>query len=160
MKQNLIKAFPGSTKTPKRRGRGQTRGNYSGRGMKGQNARSGGGVRPGFEGGQTPLIRRMPKLKGFLNPNKITYTTVNLDQLSVFVDGDTVDAKTLKQKNVIKRIGKIKLLGNGDLSAKLEILVDRASKSAIEKAEKNGSKITLKKLPVIEKKTRAKKVAA
>ncbi len=143
MKQNSLKAFPGSTKSAKRRGRGQTRGNYSGKGMKGQNARSGGGVRPGFEGGQTPLIRRMPKLKGFLNPNKITYISVNLDQLDVFADGDTVNAKTLKEKNVTKKVGKIKLLGDGELKAKLSITVDKASKSALEKAEKAGAKVTL-----------------
>jgi large subunit ribosomal protein L15 len=143
MKQNSLKAFPGSTKNAKRRGRGQTRGNYSGKGMKGQNARSGGGVRPGFEGGQTPLIRRMPKLKGFLNPNKITYISVNLGQLAVFADGDTVDAKTLKAKNVTKKIGKIKLLGDGELKVKLNITVDKASKTAIEKAEKAGAKVTL-----------------
>ncbi len=143
MKQNSLKAFPGSTKSAKRRGRGQTRGNYSGKGMKGQNARSGGGVRPGFEGGQTPLIRRMPKLKGFLNPNKITYISVNLDQLSGFADGDTVDAKTLKARNVTKKIGKIKLLGDGELKAKLNITVDKASKNALEKAEKAGAKVTL-----------------
>ena len=143
MKQNSLKSYPGSTKTSKRRGRGQSGGNYSGRGMKGQGSRSGGGVRPGFEGGQTPLVRRMPKLKGFLNPNKITYTCVNFTQLSVFADGDTVDAKTLKAKNVIKKIGKLKLLADGELKTKLNITVDRASKTAIEKAEKVGSKVTL-----------------
>lgn len=143
MKQNTLKAFPGSTKNSKRRGRGQTRGNYSGRGMKGQGSRSGGGVRPGFEGGQTPLVRRMPKLKGFLNHNKITYISVNFSQLAVFSDGDTVDAKTLKEKNVIKKLGKIKLLATGELAAKLKITVDRASKSAMEKAEKAGATVTL-----------------
>jgi large subunit ribosomal protein L15 len=143
MKQNSLKAFPGSTKDAKRRGRGQSRGNYSGRGMKGQGSRSGGGVRPGFEGGQTPLVRRMPKLKGFLNPNKVNYTSVNLDQLAVFSDGDTVDAKTLKEKNVTKKLGKIKLLGDGELKVKLNITVDRASKSAMEKVEKAGAKLTL-----------------
>lgn len=143
MKQNIIKSYPGSTKSSKRRGRGQTRGNYSGRGMKGQGARSGGGVRPGFEGGQTPLVRRMPKLKGFLNPNKVTYISVNLNQLAVFADGDDVDAKTLKAKNVTKKLGKIKLLGDGELKTKLNITVDRASKSAIDKAEKAGAKVNL-----------------
>lgn len=143
MKQNSLKAFPGSTKDAKRRGRGQSRGNYSGRGMKGQGSRSGGGVRPGFEGGQTPLVRRMPKLKGFLNPNKVNYTSVNLDQLAVFSDGDTVDAKTLKEKNVTKKLGKIKLLGDGELKVKLNITVDRASKSAMEKVEKAGAKLIL-----------------
>ena len=143
MKQNSLKAFPGSTKGAKRRGRGQSRGNYSGRGMKGQGSRSGGGVRPGFEGGQTPLVRRMPKLKGFLNPNKEIYRAVNLDQLAVFADGDTVDAKTLREKNVLKKTGKIKLLGTGELKAKLKISVHRASKSAMEKVEKAGATLTL-----------------
>jgi len=143
MQQNSLKSFPGSTKNAKRRGRGQTRGNYSGKGMKGQNARSGGGVRPGFEGGQTPLIRRMPKLKGFNNPNKITYETVNMRQLNVFKAGDTVDVKTLKEMNVIKKPAKIKLLGDGELKVKLTIIVDKASKMALEKAEKAGATVTL-----------------
>lgn len=143
MKQNTLKPYPGSTQSKKRIGRGLTGGNYSGRGMKGQGSRSGGGVRPGFEGGQTPLVRRMPKLKGFLNPNKESYHSLNLSQLSVFSDGDTVDAKTLKEKNIIKKLGKIKLLGDGELKAKLKITVDRASKSAMEKAEKAGATVTL-----------------
>lgn len=143
MKQNTLKPTAGSTKDKIRRGRGQTRGNFSGRGMKGQNARSGGGVRPGFEGGQTPLSRRMPKLKGFLNPNKEEYIALNLGQLNAFEDGETVDTKTLKAKNVLKRTGKIKLLGTGELKSKVKITVDRASASAVEKAKKAGATITL-----------------
>lgn len=143
MQQHTLKPTPGSTKNRIRRGRGQTHGNYSGRGMKGQGARSGGGVRPGFEGGQTPLSRRMPKLKGFLNPNKETYLALNLNQLNAFEDGETVDVKTLKEKNVIKKTGKIKLLGTGELKSKLKIVVDCASASAIKKAEKAGATVTL-----------------
>lgn len=143
MKQNTIKASEGSTKRAKRRGRGNSGGNYSGRGMKGQNSRTGGGVRPGFEGGQTPLVRRMPKSKGFKNYNKLDYIPVNLMQLNVFKDGDIVDVNTMKEKNVIKKIGKWKLLGTGVLEVKVKITVDRASAAAIQAAEKAGASVTV-----------------
>ncbi len=143
MQQNTLKPTAGSTKPKIRRGRGATRGNYSGRGMKGQNARSGGGVRPGFEGGQTPLVRRMPKSKGFLNHNKITYMAVNVGDLNIFKDGETVDAKLLKAKRVIKAVGPIKLLSNGELTSKIKLTVDRASAAALEKAQKAGAEVTV-----------------
>ncbi|QQR55527.1 50S ribosomal protein L15 [Candidatus Peregrinibacteria bacterium] len=143
MKQHTLKPTPGSTKSKLRRGRGLSRGNYSGRGMKGQNSRSGGGVRPGFEGGQTPLIRRMPKLKGFLNPNKVTYMPINLADLNVFKDGEKVDAKVLHAKKLIKALGKVKLLGNGELTVKVKLTVNRASATALEKAEKAGAEVTV-----------------
>ncbi len=143
MKQNTLKAFEGSTKRAKRRGRGNSGGNYSGRGMKGQKARTGGGVRAGFEGGQTPLIRRMPKSKGFKNYNKVDYIPVNLMQLNIFKDGDIADVKAMKEKNVIKKVGKVKLLGTGVLEVKIKITVDRASTAAIQAAEKAGATVTV-----------------
>ncbi len=143
MQQNTIKPFPGSKKNRKRIGRGGARGNFSGRGVKGQNARTGGGVRRGFEGGQTPLIRRMPKLKGFKNPNKEIYFPLNLSALDVFEEGATVDQKALLEKGLVKRNAKIKLLGEGTLKNKLTIVVDKASGSAIKKVEKAGGTLTL-----------------
>ena len=143
MKQNTLTPYEGSTKSRKRRGRGNTRGNYSGRGMKGQGSRSGGGVRPGFEGGQTPLIRRMPKMKGFQNPNKITYTAVNLTQLKGFKEGEEVNVAILKAKNVIKRILPVKLLATGEISVALKITVNRASAAAIAKVKKAGGEVTV-----------------
>jgi large subunit ribosomal protein L15 len=143
MKQNTLTPYEGSTKGRKRRGRGNSGGNYSGRGMKGQGSRSGGGVRPGFEGGQTPLVRRMPKMKGFQNPNKVTYTTVNLTQLKVFKEGESVNLDTLKAKNVIKRILPVKLLAAGELTVALKVTVNRASAAAIEKIKKAGGEVTL-----------------
>lgn len=143
MKQNTLKPTTGSTKSKIRRGRGLSRGNFSGRGMKGQNARSGGGVRPGFEGGQTPLVRRMPKSKGFLNPNKVTYMAINLGDLNKFKDGEAVDAKALKAAGLIKAVGPVKLLGNGELTVKIKLTVDRASASALEKAQKAGADVTV-----------------
>lgn len=152
MKQNTIKPTAGSKKNRKRIGRGGDFRLYSGRGMNGQNARSGGGVRPGFEGGQTPLLRRIPKLKGFKNPNKITYFALNVGRLDdLFKDGDTVDAKALVEKGFLKQESKLKLLGTGDLKAKLKITVDLASDSAVKKVEKAGGKLTLLKKPAEKK---------
>lgn len=145
MKQNTLKPFAGSTKSQKRCGRGQSGGNYSGRGMKGQGSRSGSGVRGAFEGGQTPLIRRMPKLKGFRNPTKESFFPLNLDMISrIFKDGETVDSKTLEDKKIIKKGAKVKLLGNGELTVNVKIVVDSASKSAVQKAEKAGATVTTK----------------
>jgi large subunit ribosomal protein L15 len=144
MKQHTLKPAKGST-TPKRRvGRGGKRGTYSGRGMNGQNARSGGGVRPGFEGGQTPLLRRIPKLKGFKNPNRVNYFALNVGKLeAVFDDGATVDAASLIEKGLLKKAIPLKLLGTGELKKKLTVTVNLASKSAIKKIEKAGGKLTL-----------------
>mgnify|MGYP001565057118 CR=1 FL=1 len=139
MKIHTIKPTRGSVKRAKRIGRGKTRGNFSGKGVKGQNARTGGGVRPGFEGGQTPLSRRMPKLKGFKNINKVSFTAVNLNQLERFEEGSTVDAKMLKIKT------NIKILGMGSLTKKLKVIADAASESAIKKLEKAGAELILPK---------------
>lgn len=144
MKQNTIKSNTGARKTRKRVGRGGSHRLYCGRGMNGQNSRSGGGVRIGFEGGQTPLLQRMPKLKGFKNPSKVDYFALNVGLLdSRFNDGDTVDAKALVEKGIIKKESPLKLLGTGELTKKLTITVNIASKSAIEKVEKAGGTMNL-----------------
>ncbi|MFA4815001.1 MAG: 50S ribosomal protein L15 [Candidatus Gracilibacteria bacterium] len=145
MKQNTLKPTPGSREDKIRRGRGRTRGNFSGRGVKGAGSRTGAKSRAAFEGGQTPLIRRMPKIKGFKNFNKEIYRTVNLEQLDVFKDGDAVDAKSLLAKRIITRKGRIKLLGTGELKVKLKITVHAASESAKKAVEKAGGELTLLK---------------
>lgn len=144
MKQNTIKSTDGARKARKRVGRGGAHGTYSGRGMKGQKARTGGGVRVGFEGGQTPLLMRMPKLKGFTNPSKVDYFGLNVSLLDQrFEDGDTVDSKALVEKGILKRETPLKLLGMGELTKKLTITVNLASKGAIEKVEKAGGTLNL-----------------
>lgn len=143
MKLHELAPAPGSTKAPKRLGRGigSGVGKTSGKGHKGQNARSGGGVRPGFEGGQMPLSRRLPK-RGFTNIFAKEYAVINLSDLSKFKDGDTVSAQTLIEKGVIKKpLDGVKVLGNGQISAKLTIVAAKVSKSAAEKIQAAGGKI-------------------
>ena len=144
MQQNTLKSNNGSRKTRKRVGRGGNRRLYAGRGMNGQNSRSGGGVRVGFEGGQTPLLRRMPKLKGFRNINRVEYFALNLGTIDkLFKDGDTVDAEALVKIKLLKKPQRIKLLGNGELTKKLTINVELASASALAKVKKAGGSLTL-----------------
>lgn len=143
MKHNTIKPAAGSTKKKIRRGRGLHGGNFSGRGVKGAGSRTGAKSRAAFEGGQTPLVRRMPKMKGFKNFNKDAYRTVNLEQLDVFEDGAVVDAKSLMEKRIVNRKGRIKLLGTGTLKSKLKITVHAASESAKKAVEKAGGELTL-----------------
>ena len=133
-----------SNKKRKRIGRGNASGHgtYSCKGMNGQTARAGGKRRPGFEGGQTPYIKRMPKLKGFKNPNRVEFQVVNIGQLNVFNDNDTVNLEKLLEKNIVSRKNQpIKLLaGKGELEKSLTIVVDKASAKAIEAVEaKKGS---------------------
>jgi len=134
---------PGARKSKKRRGRGNAsgRGTYSGRGLKGQNARSGGGVRPGFEGGQMPIQRRLPK-RGFSSLFKKVYAVVNLRDLSRFEDGAVVDEAALVQAGLVrgKRDG-IKLLGHGTLERPLTIRVHEVSRSAREKVLQAGGTV-------------------
>ena len=146
MKLNELKAPEGSRKSRNRVGRGTSSGNgkTSGRGQKGQKARSGGGVRPGFEGGQTPLFRRMPK-RGFLNVNRKEYAIVNLETLNRFEDGFVVEASSLIDEKVVKSVKDgIKILGNGELKVKdLKVSVAKISESAKAAIEKNGGKVEL-----------------
>lgn len=130
-------------KRRKRVGRGNASGHgtFSCKGMKGQTARSGGRRRPGFEGGQTPYINKLPKLKGFKNPNHVEYQVVNVGALNIFEDKATVDMEALYSKNLIsKKFKPVKLLATGELEKSLTIVVDKASKKAIEAVEsKKGS---------------------
>jgi len=134
---------PGSNKKPKRvgRGDGSGHGTTSGRGTKGQLSRSGGKTRIGFEGGQMPLQRRLPHLKGFKNNRKVVFNAVNLSMLESFKDGSTVDYKALLKKGLISKEGNpVKILGSGDIKKKLNIKANGFSKSAKEKIEKAGGK--------------------
>ncbi|MDP4007712.1 MAG: 50S ribosomal protein L15 [Candidatus Peregrinibacteria bacterium] len=147
MKLNERKSINPAKK--KRIGRGDgSCGTYSGKGMKGQTARAGGRRRPGFEGGQTPLIRRMPKLRGFTPINKITYQVINISDLEdKFNDGDTITKEMLKKAGLIFSAKKpVKLLGNGELKKKVELTVELASVSAIDKIEKAKGTLTLTKV--------------
>lgn len=141
---NLFELKPGAPKQePKRKGRGHGSGNgkTAGKGHKGQNARAGGGVRPGFEGGQMPLYRRLPK-RGFNNYEFAkVYTEVKLSDLDQFDNGTEVTAELLKEVGTIKKINDgIVILGNGDISKKLTIKAARFTKTASEKIEAAGGK--------------------
>ncbi|MCR3757998.1 50S ribosomal protein L15 [Clostridium felsineum] len=142
MKLHELKPAAGSRKSPKRvgRGTGSGLGRNAGKGEKGQNARSGGGVRPGFEGGQMPLYRRLPK-RGFTNIFAKTITAVNVDRLNIFEDGTEVTIDALIGKGIIKKVNDgVKILGNGELKKKLVVKVNKYSKSAAEKIEAAGGK--------------------
>lgn len=146
MKLNELKAAEGSRKVRNRVGRGTSSGNgkTSGRGQKGQKSRSGGGVRLGFEGGQTPLFRRMPK-RGFLNVNRKDYAIVNLDTLNRLEDGAEVTALTLVAAKIIKDVKSgIKVLANGELTVKnLKVNVAKASSAAKAAIEAAGGSVEL-----------------
>lgn len=133
----------GSNKSRKRLGRGigSGLGKTAGRGYKGQKARSGGGTRPGFEGGQMPIHRRLPK-RGFNNLFKKVYALVNLRDLSVFEPGSVVDALSLSAAGIVKgpRDG-IKLLAIGDITVPLTVKVDKASKAAVDKIQAAGGSV-------------------
>ncbi|MCH2188771.1 50S ribosomal protein L15 [Candidatus Gracilibacteria bacterium] len=146
---NTIKANPGARKTSKRvgRGNGSGKGTYSTRGCKGQNARSGGGVPQWFEGGQTPLFRRMPKLKGFSNALfKKEYNIINLSDLEILAGKGVTDItlEVLLENRVVrnKRLP-VKLLGKGALKSKVKIVVAKASESAQKAVEKAGGSIEI-----------------
>ena len=122
------------------RGIGSGVGKTSGKGHKGQNARSGGGVRPGFEGGQMPLYRRLPK-RGFTNIFAKKYVSVNVEVLDKFNDGDEVTAEALLEKGIIsKTLDGVKILGRGEVTKKVTVKVAKISESAKEKIEKAGGK--------------------
>ena len=124
------------------RGPGSGLGKTSGKGHKGQNARSGGGVNPVFEGGQLPLYRRLPK-RGFSNYEfKVRYATINVEDLNIFEEGTLVTPALLKEVGLVKKqLDGIKVLGNGTLTKKLTVQAHKFSKSAAEKIEESGSKI-------------------
>ena len=143
MKLHELRPSEGAFKTSKRlgRGTGSGLGKTSGKGHKGQNARSGGGVRPGFEGGQIPLFRRLPK-RGFSNAMfKVEYATINLSDLEKFEDGAVVTPELLKEMGILKKqLAGVKVLGNGELTKKLTVKASKFSASAVEKIEATGGK--------------------
>lgn len=146
MKLHELSPAPGSNKDVFRKGRGHGSGNgkTAGKGHKGQKARSGGGVRPGFEGGQMPLQRRVPK-RGFVNIFATKYVTINVSDLEKFEDGAVVDAQALLDAGLIKKtLDGVKVLGNGELSKKLTVNCAAFSASAKEKIEKAGGKAEVK----------------
>ena len=142
MKLHELKAAPGSHRAPKRKGRGPGtgQGKTAGRGMNGQNSRSGGGVRLGFEGGQMPLYRRIPK-RGFTNIWRVEPAIVNIGDLNVFEDGAEVTAELLKEKGLIKKPDSgLKVLGDGKLEKSLTVKANKFSKSAAAAIEQAGGK--------------------
>ena len=140
MKLNELKATEGARSTKKRIGRGLGSGNgkTSGKGQKGQNSRSGGGVAIGFEGGQTPFFKRMPK-RGFTNFTRKEYATVNVEDLNKFEDGVTVDFAAVKAAGLVKKeLDGLKVLGNGKLEKKLTVKAAKFSASAKKAIEEAG----------------------
>ena len=143
MKLYELSPAAGSVKASFRRGRGAGSGNgkTAGKGHKGQNARSGGGVRPGFEGGQLPLYRKLPK-RGFKNRFAINYAIVNVDSLNVFENGAIVDLEALKAKKIVrKELDGVKILGSGEITKALTVKATVFSATAKEKIEAAGGKI-------------------
>ena len=146
MKLHELQYTEGARKARKRVGRGTSSGTgkTAGRGQKGQGARSGGGKKPGFEGGQTPLYRRIPK-RGFNNHFAKEYAIVNIADLEAFDNDTVVDSKVLIEKGLVnKELDGIKVLGNGKLTKKLTVVATKFSKSAIEKIQAVGGKIEVK----------------
>lgn len=130
------------------RGNGSGHGTYSCRGGKGQTARTGGTIPAGFAGGQTPFMRKMPKIRGFKNPNHQEYQVVNLEDLNVFDDNTEVKLENLLSKNLVSKKNKpVKLLANGELTKTLTITVNRASAKAITAVEAKKGKINLLEKP-------------
>ena len=143
MNLHEMKYNDGARHTTKRLGRGQGsgQGKTAGKGHKGQNARSGGGVAIGFEGGQTPLFKSMPK-RGFTNINRLEYAVVNVGELNKFDEGTEITPELLKQAGLIKKtLDGVKILGHGTLEKKLNVTCNKISKSAQAAIEKAGGKV-------------------
>lgn len=150
MQQHELRQPKGATHKRKRIGRGNASGHgtYSTRGLKGQKSRSGGGVRPGFEGGQLPLIRRMASKRGFRNPNRVEYEEINVGALSRFEAGSEVGREQFAAVRLARTSRPIKILGTGDLNVALTVEAARFSKSAQAKIEAAGG--TVRRLEVAE----------
>lgn len=145
MKLHELSPAFGANQESKRKGRGAGSGNgkTAGKGHKGQKARSGGGVRPGFEGGQMPLQRRVPK-RGFNNIFATKYSNINVADLNKFEDGAVVDLKAIMEKGLVKNpLDGVKVLGDGELTVKLTVKAAAFSASAKEKIEKAGSSVEI-----------------
>ena len=142
MHNHTLRSPRGAKKNRKRVGRGDSSGNgsYSGKGMKGQKSRSGGGVRPGFEGGQLPLIKRLPSLRGFNNIFKTHFTVINLGEIvEYFPEGGDVTPQILQEKGLIDNPAlPLKILGNGNVDVPLNVVAQKFSASATLKLEKAG----------------------
>lgn len=141
MKQNELAPTPGSKKARKRVGRGNSSGHgtYSGRGLKGQKARAGGKTRPGFEGGQLPLIKRLPQKRGFHNLFRTEYSIVNLSDLTSFEAGSEITIETLRKAGIVKSaVLPLKILAQGELERALTIKAQKFSAAAKEKIEAAG----------------------
>ena len=146
MKLHELQPAIGSTTAPKRLGRGvgSQLGKTSGKGHKGAKARSGGGKRPGFEGGQMPLTRRIPK-RGFTNIYRKEYVAVNVAALNVFEDGTVITNEALIEAGLVKKVlDGVKVLGGGELTKKLTVSVDKVTESAKQKIEAIGGKVEVK----------------
>lgn len=144
---STLKPYKGSKHSKKRvgRGNGSGHGTFSTRGCKGQKARSGGNIAPRFEGGQTPLVRRLPKLRGFTNLTRTKFQVINVSVLNVFNDGDMVDTATLFERKLISAQAlPVKILGGGELTKKLTVKIDRVAASARAKIE--GAKGSVQEL--------------
>jgi len=142
MNLNELVPAPGSRTKPYRKGRGIGSGNgkTAGKGHKGQNARSGGGVRPGFEGGQMPLYRRLPK-RGFKNVLAVQYSEINVSTLDKFEDGAEITPELLQESGLIKKLNDgVSVMGNGEITKKVTVHAHRFTKTAKEKIEKAGGK--------------------
>lgn len=143
MKLHELRPAEGTTKNKKRIGRGTAsgQGKSAGKGQKGQNSRTGGGVRLGFEGGQMPLYRRLPKV-GFTNIFRKEYAVVNVSDLEMFEAGTTITIDALKEAGLVKDVKSgVKLLGNGELTKKLTVQVNKFSKTAADKIAAAGGKV-------------------
>ena len=143
MKLHDLKPAVGATTAPKRlgRGTGSGLGKTSGKGHKGAKARSGGGKRPGFEGGQMPLTMRLPK-RGFTNKWRVEYATVNVERLNIFEDGATVTPVELVESGILKNVQDgVKILGNGEITKKLTVKATKFTATAKEKIEAAGGKV-------------------
>ena len=143
MKLHDLKPAVGATTAPKRlgRGTGSGLGKTSGKGHKGAKARSGGGKRPGFEGGQMPLTMRLPK-RGFTNKWRVEYATVNVERLNIFEDGATVTPVELVESGILKNVQDgVKILGNGEITKKLTVKATKFTESAKKKIEAAGGKV-------------------
>ena len=142
MKLHELRAVKGATKAPKRKGRGTAtgQGKTAGRGMNGQKSRSGGGTRLGFEGGQMPLYRRLPK-RGFTNIWGTEYTIVNVEDLNKFEAGTVVTQEVLEEAGIVKQVKDgIKVLGQGTINVAVTVKADKFRKTAVEKIEAAGGK--------------------
>jgi large subunit ribosomal protein L15 len=146
MKVHELAPAPGSTRPRRRvgRGTGGKGGKTAGRGTKGQGARN--NIKPGFEGGQLPLVQRIPKLKGFKNPFRVEYNVVNLDTLEAF-EGSVVSPDTLRERGLVHKHGLVKILGRGELTRRVDVHAHAFSASARAAIEAAGGSVTVLELP-------------